>query len=407
MSALLRTFASLTLIGLATAQQPEAAAGAAQDPAGDKVLAVHGRGRFPTSLELTSAGAMQFRLEVGEAVIRMSTGKEPAKGVSRVKLSVIDKVDEGGNVATIYKYGKKGRESLWIWTDIESMSFDNLEHLKLQRPPYCVVQMINAAGIQAIPLDRAGAKPEDRMPPAPPVRFRDGERYGYRNFVTEEVVIKPRFLVARDFGEQGRVDRALVRLPSGWGFVDGSGKLVVPADYDSFGERWFGDQIQAQRNGKWGVVGADGAVLLEPKYLDARPFYGRDVELAPVRTKAGWGFVAKDGREVIAPRFADVRWFGEAGAPASDSSGKWGYIDRTGAWRIEPAFQRAQMHYKGFAVVRLDGKAGVIDTEGKLVIPAKYRSIYGFEKGRWQAQLGDKAGLLAPDGTFTERKNGR
>ncbi|NLZ99754.1 MAG: WG repeat-containing protein, partial [Clostridiaceae bacterium] len=50
-------------------------------------------------------------------------------------------------------------------------------------------------------------------------------------------------------------------------------------------------------------------------------------------------------------------------------SGKWGYIDETGAFVIEPQFDSAQSFLdNGLALVEVDGKWGYIDETGAFVI---------------------------------------
>ncbi|MFN4285760.1 MAG: WG repeat-containing protein [Lacibacter sp.] len=54
----------------------------------------------------------------------------------------------------------------------------------------------------------------------------------------------------------------------------------------------------------------------------------------------------------------------------------WGYIDTTGKWLIEPAFNVAYDFRKNHAIVFVKGKGkGVIDTQGKFVIEPVYHDI--------------------------------
>lgn len=412
---LLLTLTTLTVTACCVVQdlvedpEQDAAANDADAPANATIQAVNGVGRATARLTITKSGEMEF--ELGDAndehAMRYATSTDRPAGFRLARLISRGPMNEGGNVATVSKFSLGGNGEVWVWTDIESLSPSNLSHMKVQRTPYCVLQFANAAGIQAFPMDRIRSPHNERVLPPPPVPFRKGKLWGYRQFASRQVEIEPQFLHARKFGQHDRVDRAMVRTADGWGFIDRSGRLAIAADYHDFGGHFYGDQILAFKNGKCGVVDKDGKVLLTPKFLEARPFVGIKKELAPVRTKTGWGFVDRSGKQVIKAQFVGVGWFGEAGAPASDLSGKWGYIDRNGAWRIQPTFDRVQPHRDGFAVIRIDGKSGVIDVDGKLVIPAKYRNIYGYANGRWRARLGDKSGWLATDGTFLEQADDR
>ncbi len=52
--------------------------------------------------------------------------------------------------------------------------------------------------------------------------------------------------------------------------------------------------------------------------------------------------------------------FSEGLAPVCDRRGKFGYIDRSGKYFIEPQFQAADSFSEGLALVSIDGKAAYI-----------------------------------------------
>ncbi|PUZ20904.1 WG containing repeat-containing protein [Chitinophaga costaii] len=58
--------------------------------------------------------------------------------------------------------------------------------------------------------------------------------------------------------------------------------------------------------------------------------------------------------------------------PWLTTGGKYGYADNSGKMFIHPQFDDAQLFQHGFAVVGKNNKYGVINTEGKFVIPMAY-----------------------------------
>jgi hypothetical protein len=62
-------------------------------------------------------------------------------------------------------------------------------------------------------------------------------------------------------------------------------------------------------------------------------------------------------------------------------SGKWGYIDHSGAVVISPQFEEAGFFYGGRAAVRLNGLWGYVDPAGSLVIPPRFSSAARFSDG--------------------------
>jgi thioredoxin-like negative regulator of GroEL len=98
-----------------------------------------------------------------------------------------------------------------------------------------------------------------------------------------------------------------------WGFIDPAGKQVVPCQYD-----WVGD------------------------------FTGT---LAPVEKNNLVGFIDKEGKVAIPFKYKNAESFGEELAPATTDGAHWGFIDSTGAFKIEPTFKRAYTFNSGLALV--------------------------------------------------------
>ena len=100
---------------------------------------------------------------------------------------------------------------------------------------------------------------------------------------------------------------AKVELKGKWGFVDATGKEVVPLKYDGVG--YFHDG------------------------------------LAGVRLDGKEGFVNKKGEEVIPLKYDSVGSFDEGLAVVYLNGGKWGFVDVTGKeyWNMTKEEARKQM----------------------------------------------------------------
>lgn len=85
--------------------------------------------------------------------------------------------------------------------------------------------------------------------------------------------------------------------------------------------------------------------------------------------------------------------------PAQDNylvGGKWGYIDNTGKFAIEPQFSQAERFQEnGLAVVYRDGKAGIIDNTGKFIAEPVYGYISEYHEGL--AIASDEKGSIVLD----------
>lgn len=64
-----------------------------------------------------------------------------------------------------------------------------------------------------------------------------------------------------------------------------------------------------------------------------------------------------------------------------EKNGRYGYMDYTGAWIIQPQLEGAKPYVEGLAPIKRDGRWGVTDTSGNTVIPFCYDSIQTTSSG--------------------------
>ena len=145
------------------------------------------------------------------------------------------------------------------------------------------------------------------------------------------------------------------------------------------------DTLSAMKDGKWGVIGADGAWLVSPEF-ERFPNYQVGIAL-PAKSDGKWGLYQPGKGWLVKPQFYGVGRFSDNGlAAAFDLKTKLGgYIDREGKWAIPPQFQAMGGFGSGHeaVVVRGDGYghtlAGLIDQKGTLLIPIRFRSVSSFD----------------------------
>ncbi len=101
---------------------------------------------------------------------------------------------------------------------------------------------------------------------------------------------------------------------------------------------------------------------------------------------------------VIEPRFDAAHDFSE-GLAAVRVGQKWGYIDRTGEFAIEPRFRKEKgddswgppvaAFSEGLARVRVGKQHGYIDRTGQFAIEPKFKACYRFSDGLAPAMIAD------------------
>lgn len=280
-------------------------------------------------------------------------------------------------------------------------------------------------------------------------------------------IIEPRFLETKPFCEgraavrlrNGRwtyIDRTGVRIGETWdkaetfvegrglvgvetndkwsyGFVDLSGKLVVPARFAA--ARLFTEGRAAVRieDGKWGYIDRGGNIAIEPRFLAAGYFHGgrasvREGPAGPLtvplvdmgravigddpRTRPNAGLIDETGKFVIEPRYDQIDYRNGFDLwVATDSTAKSRsdhgspapvrLVDRDGRFVSTEGFDRTGPASEGLIEVCRADKCGFADRSGKLVVPMQFKTVGDFSEGLAYASLdGEKYGFIDHSGKF-------
>ena len=134
------------------------------------------------------------------------------------------------------------------------------------------------------------------------------------------------------------------------GFIDHTGKLVIPLCFDKAGD--FSEGLaRFERDGNWGYIDMTGSVVIEPKFPWAEEFSEGLAHVQISGESLGydgkWGFIDKTGKLVINP----------------DYNGTFGGKSNVGSDDAESSF------HEGLAEVEVNGKKGFINKTGKLLMP--------------------------------------
>jgi len=138
----------------------------------------------------------------------------------------------------------------------------------------------------------------------------------------------------------------LVSLPFVYRYFAGPGDPILPSTAEYF-------PVQDPATGKWGFIDNQGNAVT-PMVFDWAGDYRQGLGLA--ETDGAMGYIdatfSETGKWAISPRFelrdaGDRSAFGfiDGRALARDDSGKWGYLDTTGQWAIEPTYREARDYH--------------------------------------------------------------
>jgi len=123
--------------------------------------------------------------------------------------------------------------------------------------------------------------------------------------------------------------------------------------------------------------------------------------LAAVRTGDDWNYVEPySNSPIFAGDFAAARDFAEGLAPVEDAaSGLLGYIDRTGDYVIAPQFDQAYSFSDGIAGVQVGDKRGLLLPDGSFAARPQFDDFWRHDGGVVPVRVGDLWGIAAPDAT--------
>lgn len=215
---------------------------------------------------------------------------------------------------------------------------------------------------------------------------------------TGKLVIPAKYEVAFGFSD----NLARVKFNNKWGFINKKGDWVIPAKYDSAHE-FHEDLAVAEINKKYGFINKKGEWVVPAQYSFAHDFSDG---LARVGNGANAYYIDKTGKTIISESLLKFMVNGEfseglaatcVGSPdiyKSKKPCKYGYINKKGKLVIPAKYDFAYDFHENLALVRINNKHGFINKKGELVIPAKYDKAHSFEDGLALVQFNNKWGFI-------------
>ncbi|GMU85796.1 MAG: hypothetical protein AMXMBFR48_10380 [Ignavibacteriales bacterium] len=216
------------------------------------------------------------------------------------------------------------------------------------------------------------SKNENVIPEIDLIPVKVGDNFQYVD-KTGKIVINPQFLNATVFREGLALVQSSGEEPK-WGYIGEDGKYVISANF--IGATVFNDGIAwvVSENSAPKAINTKGEVIFTLSEAQDVYLFSEGLSAFSIIGDDGkkWGFVDKEGKIVINPQFSAVAQFYNDKCAVKNSEGKWGYIGKDGAIAINYQFDRANGFVSDKAVVAVDNKYGVINSEGKYVINPQF-----------------------------------
>lgn len=205
----------------------------------------------------------------------------------------------------------------------------------------------------------------------------EGDRYGYLN-TKGELVVRPKYIQAIPFSEglawvvesngapkainkKGEEVLSLSDVDFVWQFSEG---LAGFSKKDSDGRQ------------RYGFIDKSGKIVIEPFYDQVLPFTNG---LASVMRDEKFGYINRKGELEIPIQFAFASPFSDKGfAAVATSIDHIGVIDKKGTFIVNPKYEEVIVDGDEF-IVKEKNKCGIIDKDGKEIIPMDFKVISKFK----------------------------
>ncbi len=181
------------------------------------------------------------------------------------------------------------------------------------------------------------------------------------------------------------------------GYADKDGNIVIPCQFSSACQ--FSEGIACVRvDGRSGYINTKGEYVIPLQFHLSSSGCHDGLVQADVEGKK-FGYMDKTGKYVINPIYDNARRFSE-GFAAVKTNGKWGYIDTKGKQITDFIFDEVQEFSEGLAAVKIGEKWGYINAKGETVIQLQFDYTWKFSENMSYVKVGNKYGFIDKEGSY-------
>lgn len=182
-----------------------------------------------------------------------------------------------------------------------------------------------------------------------------------------------------------------------WSFYNLDSKKKVAGDYDEVSAMGNGVAAVKEKD-KWKLINQDGKVITKDEYdsvvIDSKGIVCRNDRIF-VRQSGSYTMINSEGKKVCNTEFEDAKLFNDEGYAAVKIDGKWGFIDENGKVKIDPEYTEAHSFSNGMAAVKLSNGWGYINEKNEKAIDTGFDDVKDFNnQGKCFVKIDDKWQVL-------------
>lgn len=192
-----------------------------------------------------------------------------------------------------------------------------------------------------------------------------------------------------------------------WGYISTSGEFVIPVQYRDCHPFSEGLAPIYDKKGKtFYFIKSDGSTLItEAKSFRLRNIFGFGTQgfedgMVPVEINKAWGYMNSDGKMAVSAKFDKAQEF-NGGFGVAEKSGRFYIISKDGTEKQVDAagLEDVRKFSEGLAPFRSNGYWGFLNTNGEIVMKAKYKAVGYMSDGlAWVKDDEGKIGFVNANG---------
>lgn len=194
-----------------------------------------------------------------------------------------------------------------------------------------------------------------------------------------EAILTLDFVVARTPNE----NIIPIQNEAGWRYFDYSKGEYLRGTYQN-ASSFYNGVAAVQTNGTWTLIDSEGKTVCNTHFDDVKlqssgDFCYDGVMIASVN--GAYSIYDERGNKTCDFQCEEMDGYLGGQIAYKDKSGKWGFVDRSGAIVIQPKYDNAKSFSSGLAGVKAGESWGFINQDGMLVIDSIYADVDYFTSG--------------------------
>ncbi|RYD73591.1 MAG: WG repeat-containing protein [Sphingobacteriales bacterium] len=197
---------------------------------------------------------------------------------------------------------------------------------------------------------------------------------------------------------------AAVKTNGKWGYIDKTGKLVIPARFESAGVFTEG-KAPVKIGMFWGFLDKKGKWAMKPVFTSASNFSNKKALVTVYDnhdSAAVTGYISTVGMLLYELQDYEIGYDYHdqlVRIRSSDNQGlAFGFRDSLGKYVIEPRFDAAMDFSEGMAAIMLGTKWGFTNLNNDYVVVPNYDEAFSFHDGVAYVRAGNKKGYINKKG---------